>query len=155
MSRLLEIRHSTQGACRFATRALVVGFFADERPLRGEAGLVDWRMNGYVSRLLERQRLSGETEESTLVASSGRLRAEFSLLMGLGERSLYGYERITNVTAGVTQTLQKLHVDEFALENHPLEPSPGIDCNVGRSGGHERLGVSVAKRAYEIAVPSC
>ena len=108
MSRLLELRHSTQGACRFPTRALVVGFFADERPLRGEAGLVDWRMNGYVSRLLERQRLSGETQESTLVASSGRLRAEFSLLMGLGERTLYGYERITDVTAGVTQTLQKL-----------------------------------------------
>ncbi len=116
MSRLLEIRHATQGACQFATTALVVGFFIDERPLRGEVGMVDWRLNGYVSRLLERQRLSGETQESTLVASSGRLRAEFALLMGLGQRSLYGYERITDTTSGVTRTLQKLHVEEFALE---------------------------------------
>lgn len=116
MSRLLEIRHATEGACQFATTALVVGFFIDERPLRGEVGMVDWRLNGYVSRLLERQRLSGETQESTLVASSGRLRAEFALLMGLGQRSLYGYEGITDTTSGVTRTLQKLHVEDFALE---------------------------------------
>ena len=73
MSRFLEISHSTRGACRVPTKALVLGFFTDERPLRGAIGLVDWRLNGYVSRLLRAQRLSGDSTESTLVASSGRL----------------------------------------------------------------------------------
>ena len=38
------------------------------------------------------------------------------------------------------------------------EPSPGIDFNLAEMpagrGGHDRFGVSVAKRAYEIAVRS-
>jgi hypothetical protein len=116
MSRLLEISHSPRSACRVAVTALVLGFFIDERPLRGAVGMVDWRLNGYVSRLLEARRLFGDTRESTLVASSGRLGADFALLVGLGQRSHYGYERITDVTSGVTQTLQKLRVEEFALE---------------------------------------
>ena len=116
MSRFLEISHSTRGACRVSTKALVLGFFTDERPLRGAAGLVDWRLNGYVSRLLSSERLSGDTNESTLMASSGRLGADFALLVGLGQRAHYGYERITEVTSGTTQTLQKLRVEEFALE---------------------------------------
>ncbi|MDP3937825.1 MAG: M17 family peptidase N-terminal domain-containing protein [Deltaproteobacteria bacterium] len=116
MSRFLEISHSSRGACRVGTKALVVGFFNDDRPLRGAVGMVDWRLNGYVSRLLEAQRLSGDSTESTLVASSGRLGADFALLVGLGQRAHYGYERITDITSSATMTLQKLHVEEFALE---------------------------------------
>jgi len=116
MSRFLEISHSSRAACRFPSKALVMGFFTDERPLRGGVGMVDWRLNGYVSRLLSARRLSGDSTECTLVASSGRLGSDFALLVGLGPRAHYGYERITEITSGATQTLQKLQVEEFALE---------------------------------------
>jgi hypothetical protein len=116
MSRLLEIQHSTISPCRIAVPALVAGFFRDERPLRGSAGLLDWRLNGYVSKLLEDERLSGDANESTLVASQGRLPSNVALFVGLGGRSLYGFNQITNVISDVTRTLQKLHIDEFALE---------------------------------------
>jgi len=116
MSRVLEIEQSTLQPDRVGAPAMVLGVFLDERPLRGAAGLIDWRMNGYLSRLLLARRLSGEANESTLVATQGRVRAGAVLLMGLGVRSLYGFDRIGDITAAVTRQLQKIRVDEFALE---------------------------------------
>jgi len=116
MSRLLEIEQSTLHPDRVGAPALVLGVFLDERPLRGAAGLIDWRMNGYLSRLLLARCLLGEANESTLVATQGRVRAGAVLLVGLGVRSLYGFDRIGDITAAVTRQLQKLRVDEFALE---------------------------------------
>ncbi len=115
-SRVLEIDQSAVQPDRIDAPALVLGVFVDERPPRGAAGLVDWRMNGYLSRLLLARRLSGEANESTLVATQGRLRADAVILVGLGARSLYGFDRIADVTSAVTRMLQKLRVDEFALE---------------------------------------
>jgi hypothetical protein len=116
MSRLLEIQQSTMPPDRVGVPALVLGLFRDERPPRGSAGIVDWRLNGYVSRLLRSDRVSGESRETTLIASQGRLRPSVVLLVGLGARSLYGFDRISDVTSAVARTLQKIRVDEFALE---------------------------------------
>ncbi len=116
MSRLLEIHHSELSPGHVTTPALVLGFFLEDRPLRGAAGIVDWRLNGYVSRLLIAGRLSGDSFESTLVTSQGRLKADAVLFVGLGARRRYNLDRITDVIAGVTQKLQKLHVEDFALE---------------------------------------
>ncbi len=115
-SRLLEIEQSGLQPDRVDAPALVLGVFLDERPLRGAAGLVDWRMNGYLSSLLLARRLSGEANESTLVATQGRVRPGAVLLVGLGARSLYGFDRIADITSAVTRMLQKLRVFEFALE---------------------------------------
>lgn len=115
-ARLLEIEQSSLQPDRVDAPALVLGVFADERPLRGAAGLVDWRMSGYLSRLLLARRLSGDANETTLVAPQGRVRPGAVLLVGLGARSLYGFDRIADVTSAVTRMLQKLHVDEFAIE---------------------------------------
>lgn len=115
-SRLLEIEQSTLQPDRVDAATLVIGVFLDERPLRGAAGLVDWRMNGYLSRLLLARRLSGDANESTLVATQGRIRSGAVVLVGLGARSLYGFDRIADVSSAVTRMLQKLRMDEFAIE---------------------------------------
>src|SRR5262249_13165727 len=49
-----------------APEALVLPFFSDERPLRGAAGLCDWRLCGRLSRMLGAKRLSGAWGETTL-----------------------------------------------------------------------------------------
>src|SRR4051812_50168900 len=49
-----------------APEALVLPFFSDERPLRGAAGLCDWRLCGRLSRLLLGGRGRGNWGETTL-----------------------------------------------------------------------------------------
>jgi hypothetical protein len=66
--------------------ALVLSFFGDERPLRGVAGLCDWRLCGRLSRLLRAGRLSGLRGEVTLMPPpGGRLPFGRLFFFGLGE----------------------------------------------------------------------
>jgi hypothetical protein len=68
------------------SQALVLSFFTDERPLRGVAGLCDWRLSGRISRLLKAGKICGGRGEVTLVPPAGkRLPFERLLLFGLGE----------------------------------------------------------------------
>jgi hypothetical protein len=43
-----------------APETLVLPFFSDERPLRGAAGLCDWRLCGRLSRMLQAGRVAGQ-----------------------------------------------------------------------------------------------
>src|SRR5437667_11101312 len=74
--------------------ALALGIFTDERPLRGAAGLCDWRLCGRLSRLLRADRLSGREDEVVLLPPA-RARLPFSRLMlfGMGEQHGFGERR--------------------------------------------------------------
>lgn len=63
---------------------LALSFFRTERPLRGAAGLVDWRLCGRLSRLQAAGRLTGEPGEITLLPPRPRLPFDKLLLLGLG-----------------------------------------------------------------------
>lgn len=63
---------------------LVIPVPADERPLRGTAGLVDWRVCGAISRQLACGFVAGKRGEAVLLPAPRPLRASRLLLMGLG-----------------------------------------------------------------------
>lgn len=56
----------------------------DERPLRGLAGLIDWRLCGALSRTLREGRFRGERGESLLVADGSRWTAGRIFVHGVG-----------------------------------------------------------------------
>lgn len=66
---------------------LALSFFREERPLRGAAGLMDWRLCGRLSRLLAAGRLTGTAGEVTLLPPRPRLPFDKLLLLGLGARA--------------------------------------------------------------------
>lgn len=57
---------------------------ADERPLRGLAGLADWRLAGRLSRLLRSGLLSGRADEAILTTPGARLAFQKLFLFGVG-----------------------------------------------------------------------
>ncbi len=64
--------------------AILVLVPEDERPLRQDAGIVDWRLGGEVSRLLGSRFCSGTFGEATLLPAGGGLAAWRVLLFGVG-----------------------------------------------------------------------
>jgi len=64
--------------------AAAVAFFEDERPLRGAAGLLDWRLCGRVSRWLSAGVLSGRAGESVLTTAPEKLPFQRLYFYGLG-----------------------------------------------------------------------
>ena len=89
MSASIELCVETAPFERIEADLAVTGFFLDERPLRGAAGRVDWRLCGVVTELVGSGRLRGKVGEATLVPSMGRLAADRVLLLGLGRRSSF------------------------------------------------------------------
>jgi len=65
---------------------LVLTFFADERPLRSIAGLVDWRMCGFLSKRMLDGFITGHASERVLVPTQGRMPVDKLLLFGMGEQ---------------------------------------------------------------------
>ncbi|WP_373049377.1 M17 family peptidase N-terminal domain-containing protein [Vulgatibacter sp.] len=63
----------------------LVAFVAeDERPLRGLAGLVDWRLCGALTRQVKAEHFAGRAGDALLTVSGGRLPAGRIFLFGVG-----------------------------------------------------------------------
>ncbi len=108
---LPEIRHLD----RLKSEALSLPWFSDERPLRGVLGLVDWRMGGRISRLIQSGRISGARDETTLVPARPRLTFEKVLLFGLGPREDFSVEVYEETTARILETLTRARVRASAV----------------------------------------
>lgn len=73
--------------------ALVLPFFESERPLRGAASLIDWRLRGQFSKLRHRGRLTGAWLERVLVPGRPLTSFDKIFLLGLGARDEMSVER--------------------------------------------------------------
>ena len=76
----MQIKLTTESLDRLPHECLVLGFFSDERPPRGNGGFVDWRLNGLVSRLIADGKIRNvfivteqNDRESVASSRSGRL----------------------------------------------------------------------------------
>lgn len=98
------------------TDALVLTVFSDERPLRGAAGLADWRLCGQLSRLLKKQRVQGEQGETVLMPLSGRLPFERLFLFGLGASADWSEDLFRRTVGRIRKVLGDARVSRFAVQ---------------------------------------
>jgi len=95
--------------------ALALPFFSDERPLRGPLGLVDWRMRGFVSRLLVQGKLGGTALETVLIPGRPKLSMDKLFLFGLGPQVGFDTAQLDRVIDHMLNTLSRAHVRTTAL----------------------------------------
>jgi hypothetical protein len=120
----LEVGDS-ESLARVGAEVAVAGFFRDQRPLRGGAGLADWRLCGWLSNLLLASRVSGEIGEAVLATTHGRLRAPRLLLVGLGSRARFGVEVHRAAVSASLHRLLDLGAGSAAIDL----PSPGGEAS--------------------------
>jgi hypothetical protein len=105
---------------RGAPEALVLPFFADERPLHGAAGLCDWRLCGRLSRLVSatrggRHRVEGRFGEITLYPSGARLPFQRLVLFGLGPQEKFDEDLATEANRRILNAIDKMALARFAM----------------------------------------
>lgn len=115
--------------------ALLVPVFADERPLRGAAGLCDWRLCGRLTRLCKASRLAGARGETLMLPPGRRLPFKRLFLFGLGPSSGYRDDRLRDDLRWMREVATAAGVRDFALE------APG-----------RATGVVGARRALEVVL---
>lgn len=106
---------------------LACGFFSDERPLKGSAGLVDWRLNGRLSRLLKERKITGQWEEVILIPTQGRIFPKLVLLFGFGNLRQYSYLKVREISMYILNTLSRLKASNVCL-SLPYSEDYNVDC---------------------------
>lgn len=97
-------------------KCLVLGIFSDEKPPRGICGLIDWRINGFISREMKAGRISGEFREKVIIPFPGRVGAEILLLFGLGPLVEFNYEKIYSSAYEIAETVSGMKINDFAFD---------------------------------------
>lgn len=124
------------------TEVILCGFFSDERPARGVAGLVNWRLAGRIDRLIESGFLTGTLGEVTLVPGRPRLRADKVLLFGLGPRAAFDEQVFDQVARKQLKTLVDLCTRAAIIElpgrhDEALAPETAADRFLAAAAEHD------------------
>ncbi len=98
------------------SEVLACAVFSDQRPPRGVAGLVDWRMAARLSRYLESQELTGVLGEVALIPGKPRIPFEKVLVFGAGTTEAFDEESYSRVMSQMLDTLAGLGVRIAVVE---------------------------------------
>jgi hypothetical protein len=157
VSAALAIRIETRPLERIEGDLVAVGLFSDQRPLRGAAGRVDWRLCALISRMLIEGHIRGAQGDALLVPSAGRLAAERVLILGLGKRTPYRRNAeirirramrdlaLRSVGLGArTLVLAPLGIESDELPRHAGALLQGALDGLGEAGSRLRVRLVVA-----------
>lgn len=104
---------------RIETEVVILPFFSDEKPLKGAAGLMDWRMRGQISRLISEGRISGDKGESTLILPEYRISAKKILMAGLGDSSRFNESELKEAGSRIIEQMAHIKVNDFTVALPP------------------------------------
>src|SRR5579859_7045204 len=100
--------------------------WSDERPMRGLAGLLDWRLGGRLTALLRAGFLRGGVGEALLIPGKPHVPFEKVLVTGLGPRADFDDESFRRAILHMGRALEGLRVRRAVLEL-PGRASDAID----------------------------
>jgi len=109
--------------------------WVDERPMRGFAGLLDWRLGGRLSALLKAEFVRGDFGETLLVPGRPHLTFEKVLVFGLGVRSSFTDLTFRRAVARIARAIEGLRVRRTVIElpgraSGAIEPEQAISLTV-------------------------
>lgn len=62
--------------------SVVALYFSDQKPLQGPAALLDWRLDGQLTRMLLDGEVQGRAGEHVMLQNNGKLKADWVLFVG-------------------------------------------------------------------------
>ncbi len=116
------------------------GIWSDERPVRGFAGLLDWRLGGRLSALLAAGFATGAQDEALLVPGKPHLPYEKVLVVGLGARTGFGEDAFRRAVTRIASALEGMHVRRAVVElpgrgSDAIGPEQAISLTLECLGG--------------------
>lgn len=117
---MIQLKITSDSLDEVQTQLALILTYQDVRPLRGQAGLLDWRLNGYLSDLVIKNRFSGAMGESLLMPSRGRVGAQELMILGLGRSQEVGDQNIPHYVSLILEKILRKKNRSFALSFYDL-----------------------------------
>ena len=90
-------------------------FFEDDRPLKGAAALIDWRLNGHLTRQLMNLHVNGAPRDLLLIQNNGKLDSDWAMLVGGGQRRKLTPIVWTRLLSKIFKTCSKAGFSRIAI----------------------------------------
>jgi len=141
----LDLRFSTPELRKLdllGTEIIVSSVASDERPPHGVTGLLDFRLAGRISRLMQAGFLTGKVGEVLLVPGKPKLPFDKILLFGIGKRADFNDPVFRTVLNKILRTLEGLRARTAVVElpgRHfdAISPERAADILLESAGGQK------------------
>jgi len=110
---------------RMSADTFAVCLFEEDKPPRGLAGLLDWRLCGRLSDLLVQEQVTGRFREALLLPGYERVPTHRVCVYGLGARSEFTAARAREASWFIADSLHKLRATSF-IGSLPGSPSTAV-----------------------------
>ena len=131
---------------------LVVGLFQGERPPRGEAGWVDWRLGGSISRAILAGRIDGAAGSFVLMPAGRKLPCQRVIVVGLGPQGDFKSKNLATTIDEILAKTEGLQDTDLAVALPGTKPWPA-PRNAAETVGERLLGsLAAAGRSAKITV---
>ena len=122
------------------TEVLMACLAEDERPPHGVAGLVDWRLAGRLSALIQTGFAAGRLGEVLLIPGQAKLPFDKVVLFGVGTRGAFGERVFRTVVEAMLRTLEGLRARTAVVQlpgRHfgAIAPERAADILLESAGG--------------------
>ena len=119
---MIQLKLSNEALDVIDSELAVTMAYEDIRPLKGQIGLVDWRLNGKVSRLILNRRFKGAKGDALLMPAGGRLGAKELLVLGMGFKREITEAEIPEMLNIVLDRILKKKCASFAMSLSDITP---------------------------------
>ncbi|MGH7270464.1 MAG: M17 family peptidase N-terminal domain-containing protein [Polyangiaceae bacterium] len=130
----------------------VCSIWSDERPIRGLAGLLDWRLGGRISAQLTSDFARGLRGEVLLLPGKPQVPFEKVLVAGLGPRGSFDERSFRSAVVNIGSALEGLRVRRAVVEL-PGPASGAIDPEAAIAWALDCVGASPEHDIWWLVVP--
>ncbi len=146
----MDVRFLSANARRLdeaSAEVCACAIWSDERPVRGFAGLLDWRLGGRLSALLKSGFVTGDRGEALLLPGKPHVPFEKVLVLGLGARSAFGDGAFREAVVRIARSLEGMRVRRAVVEL-PGRGTDAIDAERAMALALECAGASPEHDAW-------
>lgn len=94
---------------------LISTYFQDLGSPKGTTGMIDWRLNGFLSRSIVEKRITGAKGEITLIPLNQKFSTHRMLLLGLGKWREYTVSELRSVLPALQKSVTALNPERVCF----------------------------------------
>lgn len=119
----MKLSFTSQSVDKIPVELLVLMHYEDDVPLKDMLGMIDWRVNGRLSRTILDKKFKGKARELLLMPSENRFKAGEVILLGLGDKSMFSEEHIGQVIDYFLQTVENKRTTQVCFSLNSILPT--------------------------------
>lgn len=119
----MKLSFTSQEIDKVTAELVVLMHYQDQLPLKNLLGVLDWRINGRLSRVVQNKTFQGKPRELLLMPSEARFKASQILVLGLGQKSEFNEDHINEVLDYFIKTVENKRAEQVCFSLHQLLPS--------------------------------